>query len=87
MAENDMPRDLTSPPTRSFVVAPHNTDELPLTPRALYFSAAGNVRFRLSDDVDPVTISVPAGMLLPGFFAQVYLTGTTVAAGSITAFV
>lgn len=66
------------------VVAPSDAADLAVVPKALYFSAAGDVKLRGSDGND-VVFTVAAGQTLSVRPVRVLLTGTTVAAGKIIA--
>lgn len=57
-------------------VTPSNTTVLTGV-RALWIGGAGTVSIVAVNDTDPVSLTVPAGTLLPVFAKQVRLTGTS----------
>lgn len=58
-------------------VTPHNSNELPETPKALYVGGAGTIAIIAEDDTVAVTLTVPAGAILPIRARIVQATGTT----------
>lgn len=75
----------TGAAVRSFVVTPHNTNELPAVIRGLIIGSAGTVRWIGVDGSDNVTAALPAGFLLPIAAVRIMATGTT--AGALTGLV
>ena len=66
------------------VVTPSDGSNLSKKPKALYFSAAGDVAL-VGDDGVSVTFTVVAGLTLDVRPSRVKSTGTTVASGKIIA--
>lgn len=66
-------------PSRSMrAVVPHDSDPLPVLPKALYVGTAGHVTLRCIDDAaDVVFRNVPAGAIIRARARFVRATGTT----------
>lgn len=73
--------DSTIAPSRApFAVTPHDVNELPILPKALYVGTGGDVVVRGVDAAADVTYrNVPAGAYLMVRAAFVRATGTTAA--------
>lgn len=70
--------EVSAPSTRARAVAPHDANELPLIPKALYVGVAGNITMRGVDDVtDTLWVGVVAGSIIPFRAKFVRATGTT----------
>lgn len=67
---------MTSPAVRHYEITPSDSEELPIRPRALYCTVAGDavIRDELGTDV---TYPLSAGEVLPIRATQVLATGTT----------
>jgi hypothetical protein len=77
-------RNINSSADQWAVVSPSDSTNLSKKPKALYFSAAGDVAL-VGDDAVSVTFTVIAGQTLNVRPSKVKVTGTTVAAGKIIA--
>lgn len=67
-----------APAVETAVVTPHNTNDLPVTCRALWVGTAGDVALMAAGDTVAVTIkNVANGTLLPVKTKRVLVTGTT----------
>jgi hypothetical protein len=77
-------RNISSSADLWVVVTPSDSTNLTKKPKALYFSAAGDVAL-VGDDNNSVTFTVIAGQTLNVRPSKVKSTGTTVAAGKIVA--
>ena len=63
---------------KAFAITPHDTNELALTPKALYIGGAGNLVAILADDSASVTFTgLAAGTILPVRAKIVKSTSTT----------
>lgn len=72
----------TAPARQAAAIVPHNTNALPLLPKAIYVGAAGDITLRAVDDAaDVVFKSVPVGTILAVRASHVRASGTT--AGSL----
>ncbi|RJY10305.1 hypothetical protein D6201_08900 [Aurantiacibacter aquimixticola] len=57
---------LTSPAKHAFTITPHETEELPLTAKALYVGEGGSLVLRAVDSGEDVElVNVPSGTVLP----------------------
>ena len=74
---------LGAPARRAYAVRPHDTDELPTLPKALWVGTAGTVALRAVDGTADVSLTVPAGQILPIRVSHVRATGTS--AGNLVA--
>lgn len=80
MADNfsSYAQGLDSPARAAFAITPHDTNDLAITPRALWTGAGGTIVCILADDSAEVTFSdVAAGCILPIRAKRVLATGTT----------
>ena len=68
-----------APVSKSFVVVPSDTDELPNVVRELLCLADGDVVYALRDDDDSlkITRTLVAGDSIVGLIRKVFSTGTT----------
>lgn len=65
MADKRFPDSASGPASYGFAVVPHDTNELPSIPRALYVGTAGNLTVNFADDdTDVVLKNVAAGQIL-----------------------
>ena len=73
--------DDVSAPSRSVrSVTPHDSNALPVLPKALYVGTAGDVTLRCIDDSSDVIFrNVPAGSVICARASHVRATGTTAA--------
>jgi hypothetical protein len=63
-----------------FAIVPHDSNEIAVTPKALYVGTAGNLVLRGIDAIADVTLkNVPAGAILDVRAQYVRATGTTAA--------
>lgn len=69
-------RELDSPATKHFSIAPADGVDLPVRPRALRVTVSGNVSIRDADDV-VITYAVSAGETLLFSAVGIEATGTT----------
>lgn len=71
---------ISSPARRAFAVTPHNVNELPEVPKALYVGTGGDVTLRPVDsDADVVLKNVGSGQVLDIRPSHIRATGTTAA--------
>jgi len=68
--------NLTSPAVAQYVIAPSDSADLPVRPRALYVNAAGTAVLRDNDGED-ISYEVNAGAILSIRPVRVLATGTT----------
>lgn len=68
--------DVSTPARRSTPIVPHDTNDLPIIPKALLIGTGGVIVGRLVDDTEDRTFTVPAGYH-PLRFRLVKATGTT----------
>lgn len=71
---------LTAPAERSFIITPHDTDELSTIPRAVHVGTSGDIVGRLKGDAADRTFKVVAGMVYSYRFQYIRATGTTAGA-------
>lgn len=69
-------RSLNGPATRHYAITPNDGADLPVRPRALFVTVAGNVVIRDEEGVD-VTYPVSVGDVLTFRAVRVLATGTT----------
>lgn len=69
--------DADNPGRSAFAIVPHDTNELPILPKALLIGVSGDIVLRAVDSPADVTIAAFAGQLLPIRAAFVRDTGTT----------
>lgn len=69
--------DADNPARRAFAVAPSDSAELPILPRALMIGGAGDLVLRAVDSPADVTVTVGAGQIVPIRAQFVRATGTT----------
>lgn len=65
------------PARRAFAVAPNDTAELALLPKALMVGGGGTIVLRAVDSAADVTVTVVAGQIVPIRASYVRATGTT----------
>ncbi len=68
--------NLTSPAVAHYVIAPSDSSDLPVRPRALYVNAAGTAVLR-DNDGEEISYEVAAGAVLSLRPVRVMATGTT----------
>lgn len=74
---SDYPTSLTAPARDAQVVAPNDTTDLPVLPRALFVGQTGNLSARLAGGQSVVFQNVQAGTVLPIRTTGINATGTT----------
>ncbi|MCB2136842.1 MAG: hypothetical protein KDE08_13000 [Rhodobacteraceae bacterium] len=74
---SDYPTSLTAPARDAAPVVPHDTNELPVLPRAIYVGQPGVVAARLAGGQTVLFENVPAGTVLPVRCNGINATGTT----------
>lgn len=73
--------DVHAPSRSVLAVVPHDSNELPILPKALYIGVGGNVTLRAADDsADVVFQNVAAGSILRVRARFVRAAGTTASA-------
>ncbi|MDP2129988.1 MAG: hypothetical protein U0975_16335 [Erythrobacter sp.] len=69
---------LTAPAINLYAIVPHDTDPLPVVPKAIYVGTGGDVVLRgIGSDQDVTFRNVPAGLDLMVRASHVRATGTT----------
>ncbi|HEY6965061.1 MAG TPA: hypothetical protein VI407_07575 [Erythrobacter sp.] len=77
---NNSTDSLIAPAKKAFVIIPNDSDELPVSAKAIYVGTGGNIVLRpLDNDADVRLANVGDGAILPIRVAAVRLTGTTAA--------
>ncbi len=78
------PDDADNPARTAFAVTPHDTNELQILPKALYFNATGWVTIRVADAAADQAFHVVPGQILAVRAQFVRVTGTdlTIEAGA-----
>ena len=74
---SDYPTTLVAPARDAQAVTPHDTNELPVLPRAIYVGQTGDVSARLAGGQSVVFANVQAGSVLPVRARGINQTGTT----------
>jgi hypothetical protein len=70
--------NLADPGFKAAAIAPHDTNDLPDIPRALYVGVGGDIVAICKNDTTSVTFkAVPQGSILPVSVKRVLATGTT----------
>ncbi|MCB2114965.1 MAG: hypothetical protein KDE00_01365 [Rhodobacteraceae bacterium] len=80
---SDYPTTLVAPARDAQTVTPHNTNDLPVLPRAIYVGQTGDVSARLAGGQSVVFANVQGGTVLPVRAKGINQTGTT--AGGLVA--
>lgn len=68
---------ISSPARDAFAVDPHDSQPLPVLPKALLIGAAGTITLRAVDAAADVAIAVAAGQIVPIRASHVRASGTT----------
>lgn len=68
---------LSSPARLAFAIAPSDSAELAILPKAIVAGSAGTVALRAVDSAADVTLTVQAGQMIPLRVRFVRSTGTT----------
>lgn len=72
--------DVSAPGRRAAVITPHDSNEIPEVPRAIYVGTGGQITMRgIDGSADTVWKNVPAGSLIPFRPQYVRAAGTTAA--------
>jgi hypothetical protein len=77
----DYPTGLIGPASHVFTITPHNTDPLPVQPRAIRAGADGTITLRARDSEADVAHPVKAGEYIIAIISHIRATGTS--AGTI----